>query len=83
MVKTHLPLFLQEEALKMNKAIVCYRNPEEAIMSLFQLQLTKSHYHKLPLDFFQENAGLWEAFVSDMTKHYFKWYEFWLQQAKE
>jgi Sulfotransferase domain len=34
-VKTHLPLYLQEEPMKANKVIVCYRNPEESILSLF------------------------------------------------
>jgi hypothetical protein len=83
-IKSHFPLpFDNRQQLHVNKAIVCYRQPLDSILSLYNLYVTLCHDRKVSLEFFQKNCNLWNDFVEEITERYQEWYNYWITAAKE
>lgn len=81
-VKTYFPTSLDTESLTLNKVVVCYRNPEDTLLELFNLLHTYDPSLSLSFEYFQGNFQLWDDFVKQMLPVYAHWYDYWIKESQ-
>jgi hypothetical protein len=83
MVKAHYPYMYPFTApISASKAICLVRSPFDVMASLWQLSVNGTHTRSMKNDFPNEFPEEWDWFVREHIDIYNKFYDFWLDAAK-
>lgn len=81
-IKTHYPLISPTVgAAKVNKAIICVRNPTDTLISYFEFKMTYSQNQSVDSSFYKNNPKDWDWFLKEHMDMWKKFYDYWIDVA--
>lgn len=84
LLKSHFPVqWPGSHTFSASRSLVCVRNPIDIIASYINLMITSCHSINIDNDVHIEFPEFWTWYIEQQTDQYVKFYQYWIDQAKE